>query len=339
MGNSTSVSAVAVDAGGDLIFTGNTYSDNYPVINGQPGSSSGSEQVFVTKFDPAGDNIIYSTYFPAGGFSAASTIAVDASGDAFIAGITGDYGFPVTSHGLGACTSFCNAGFVTKLDPTGALLYSTLLGSGQILPKALTLDTSGHAFVSGLAADDSLQTVNAYQAAYLGGECTSCYSAFFAELNAGGTGFVFSSYLGSGTIASGIALDAVGNIYVAGPANNVYGSTVPLKNELQSADGAFFLSKFAPDGKTLLFGHFLGGYPLPNASETLAGVAIGPDGTVYLRRQYWLGWFSIHARRISASEWRTQQPSNVRNGIQPGAHRSEILDRLGRWLHERDARR
>jgi len=238
--NSTSVAAVAADANGNVIFTGSTFSASYPVVNGQPASPSASEEVFVTKFDSTGENIVYSTYLPAAGFSTGWAITVDQGGDAFVAGITGDLNFPVTSHNLGACSSFCNAGFVTKLDPSGALLYSTLLGSGQILPKALAIDANGNALVAGLAADGSLQTVNAYQAAYTGGLCTACNSAFFAELNGTGTGYIFSSYLGAGNMATGIALDSSGNIYVAGSANSVYGATIPLKGELQSGNGAFF---------------------------------------------------------------------------------------------------
>ncbi len=281
-GNSTSAAAVAADSKGNLIFTGSTFSTTYPVINGQLPDPMASEEVYVTKFDPTGENIVYSTYLPAFGFSTPSALAVDQGGDAFIAGITGDAGFPVTSHNLGACGLFCNAGFVTKLDPSGALLYSTLLGSGQILPKALAIDANGNALVSGLAADGSLQTVNAFQAAYEGGLCTSCYSGFFAKLNDTGTGFIFSSYLGAGNNATGLALDGLGNMYVAGPADNVYGATIPLKGELQSGFGAYFLTKFAPDGKNLLFGTFLGGYPSGNSRESLAGVRVGTDGTVYL---------------------------------------------------------
>ena len=281
-GSGASVAAVAADSNGNLIFTGSTYSTTYPVINGRPPYPMATEEVYVTKFDPTGENIVYSTYLPASGFSTGAAIAVDQVGNAFVAGVTGDASFPVTSHNVGECTSFCNAGFVTKLDPSGALLYSTLLGSGQILPKALVIDANGNALVSGLAADSSLQTVNAFQAAYEGGLCTSCYSAFFAKLNDTGTGFIFSSYLGAGNNATGLALDGLGNIYVAGPADNVYGATIPLKGELQSGFGAFFLTKFAPDGKTLMFGTFLGGYPNGNNTESLAGVRVGADGTVYL---------------------------------------------------------
>jgi hypothetical protein len=292
MDNDTSVTAAAVDATGDLIITGSTFALNYPVVDGDPDGQGASEDVFVTKFDSAGENILYSTYLPAAGFNNARAIAVDANGDAFVAGITGDPGFPVTSHNLGACSIFCNAGFITKLDTAGAMLYSTLLGSGQILPVALTIGADGNALVAGLAADGSMQTVNAYQPAYLGGECTSCNSAFYAKLNSTGKGFVFSSYLGAQNGAGGIALDPAGNIFVAGTFT-VYTPMIPLKGELQSGSGGFFLNKFSPDGQTLLFGTMFGGDIEGDSDdeESVAGVAVGPDGTVYIGGSTWSDGF------------------------------------------------
>jgi hypothetical protein len=281
--NSIQVSAIAADANANLILTGSTFASDYPVVHGKAGSNSGSEQVFVTKLDSTGENILYSTYLPASAFSTASRVAVDANGNAYVIGITGGADFPVTSQNLGTCGSFCNAGFITKLDSAGAMVYSTLLASGQILPKAISVNANGNAFVSGLAADGSLQTVNAFQPLYQGGLCTSCNSGFYAELNSQGTGYVFSSYLGANNTATGITLDKNNNIYVAGSFNSYYQSSIPLKGELQSVLGGFFLTKFAGDGKTLLFGSFLGGdITGKNTPETLSGVAVGADGTVYL---------------------------------------------------------
>jgi len=281
--NGIQVAAIATDTNGDLIMTGSTYSTTFPVVNGKPASTSGSQQVVVTKLDPTGENILYSTYLPASAFTTASGVAVDGNGNAYVIGVTGASDFPVTSQNLGTCGGVCNAGFITKLDSSGAMAYSTLLASGQILPKAIAVNASGNAFVSGLAADGSLQTVNSFQPVYQGGLCTSCNSAFYVELNTQGTGYVFSSYLGANNNATGITLDKDGNIYVAGSFNSNYQSSIPLKGELQSVLGGFFLTKFASDGQTLLFGSFLGGdISGNNTSENLSGIAVGSDGTVYL---------------------------------------------------------
>ena len=228
----------------------------------------------VTKLDPTGENIVYSTYLPASNFSTASAIAVDSGGNAYVTGSTSGYDFPVTSQNLGTCTSFCNAGFITKLGPTGAIVYSTLLGSGQVLPRAVVVNSVGNAFVSG-DADSSLKTVNAFQ--------TTSGGAFFAKLNTDGTAYLFSSYLGANNSATGIALDSSGNLYLAGTFNSYYQSSIPLENQFQSGLGGFFLNKFSSDGQTLLFGSFFGG-DIAGSSipESLAGVGVGSDGTVYL---------------------------------------------------------
>lgn len=280
LNNSTSVSALAVDSEGDLIITGATIATNYPVVNGPSGSLPGDGAIFVTKFDATGQNIVYSTYLEGGAF--ASSIAIDSSGDAFVAGQLDGVGFPLTSHALGTCSGTCMGGYVTKLDPNGTIVYSTLLSSGFVVPHAITIDASGNAVVAGDAEDGSLLTVNAYQAPYLGGSCAGCVGAFFAKLNSTGTGYLFSSNLGANIAASSVALDSSGNIYLTGP-TTVYTPVAPLTNELESGNGGFFLSKFSPDGQTLLFGTMIGeNEALSSEGGSSSSVAVGQDGTVYL---------------------------------------------------------
>jgi hypothetical protein len=177
---------------------------------------------------------------------------------------------------------FCNNGFVVKLDGTGALVYSTLIGSGQQLPKGIVADAAGNAYIAGLSADAGLKTVNAFQSGYSSGLCTTCTGAFFAKLNPTGTAFVFSSYFygpSAGVLetwASAIALDGQGNIYLAGP-----GDGVPLMNSFQQGIGGSFAAEFAPDGKTLLFSTLLGGAVFGSSDRPL-GMQVAPDGTMFL---------------------------------------------------------
>jgi hypothetical protein len=281
--NSTTVSALQVDSAGDVFITGQTHATNYPVAGGGKGSigTSGSQQVYLTKLDPTGTQILYSTYLPAPGFSTAAAMALDTTGNAYVAGIAGDSGFPTTSSNLGTCTNFCNNGFVAKFDTTGGLIYSTLIGSGQQLPKGITVDSTGNAYVAGLSADPGLQTVNAFQSAYGGMVCTSCSGAFFGKLNPTGTAWVFSSYfyspgqINSETFATSITRDAEGNIYFAGN-----GDSVPLKGSFQFATGGSFAAEFAPDGKTLIFSTLLGGNTIQ--TDSVSALQVGPDGTIYL---------------------------------------------------------
>jgi hypothetical protein len=274
--NETDVVAIATDAAGDLFIAGQTLASDYPVVNGLGPIGNSVTQVYVTKINPAGTAILYSTYLPTSSFSSAQNLVVDVNGNAYVTGTAGSSDFPVTSTNLGTCTQFCNTGFVTKLSPSGAIVYSTLLASGQVGAQALAVDASGNAYVAGSTADSTLQTVNAFQ--------TTQGTAFFAKLNATGTAYVFSSYFG-GTMGQGpirgIALDGSGNIYIAG----ITGQDPPLVKPWQSGNGNLFLAKFASDGKTLLFSTRLGSSEDPNIvppQQALTGMAVGGDGTVYL---------------------------------------------------------
>jgi hypothetical protein len=273
------VNAMQLDADGNLIIAGQGFSTSYPIQNGQPPNPSGSAQVFLTKLNGATKEVMYSTYLPASSFSTLTAMTLDAEGSVYLAGITTSTDFPLTSSNLGACSTFCNAGFVAKFASDGSLEYSTLLASGQVLPRSMVVDGNGNAYVTGNAADNSLQTTaNAYQPTYQGQQCTSCGNAFFAKLNPSGTGYVFASYFGGfGTIAaepiiaSGIGLDAQGNLYIGGA--GIPGQTV---QPWQFAQGAFFLAKFVPDGHTLLFSTAFG-----SATRELPKMKVGADGAVY----------------------------------------------------------
>jgi hypothetical protein len=283
--NDINITGAQADAAGNLFLGGDAFAQDYPVVNGQGPKSSGTQQVYVTKLNPAGDTILYSTFLPASGFSNSRALALDAQGNAYLAGIAGASDFPLTSTNLGTCTQFCNAGFVAKFNPTGGLVYSTLLASGQALPYSIAVDSNGNAAVAGGAFDNTLKLVNAYQPAYQGGLCTSCGGPFFAKLNSTGTDFVFSSYFGGPgsaagpSLAKGIAFDATGNVILAGIAT----ADPPIIQPWQYGDGDLFLAEFAPDGKTLLFSTRLGGSgDIQPAFWTMTGMAVGPDGVIYL---------------------------------------------------------
>ncbi|QHS50604.1 choice-of-anchor D domain-containing protein [Edaphobacter sp. 12200R-103] len=282
--NGVEVSALQVDASGSVFLTGQTYASDYPVAGGGQGSTGqgGSEQIYVTKLDPTGTQILYSTYIPSPGFNTAEGIALDASGNAYVTGITGSSSFPTTSANLGTCTnSFCNTGFVAKFDGTGAMVYSTLIGTGQQLPRGITVDTDGNAYIAGNSSDNGLKTVNAFQPSYTGMVCTTCGGVFFAKLNPTGTDWVFSSYffspgqIGASAMATSITRDTQGNIYFGGN-----GTSVPLKGSFQDGTGGSFVAEFAPDGKTLLFSTLLGGDTF--VADTLGQIQVGADGTIYL---------------------------------------------------------
>lgn len=269
--NNTSIKALQVDASGDVFIAGGTSATNFPVVNGT--SYTGlNDQVYVAELDPTGTNVLFSTYFPAGDFSYASALAVDAAGNIYVAGVATIANIPMTSQNLGVCSTFCNTGFAVKFSSSGTLVYSTMLGTEQQLPKAVAVDAGGNLYIAG-STDTGLQAVNGYQTAPSGG-------AFFGKLNPTGTAWVFSSYFwapggANETYATGVTLDTAGDIYITG-----VGTDVPLRNPLQIGVGDGFVAEFGPDGKSLLFSTLIGGTDITAGSGF--GVQVGKDGTIYV---------------------------------------------------------
>jgi hypothetical protein len=161
LGNSATLEAIATDNAGDLFLTGKTTALDYPNTSGSSiNVYTGAGAFYLTKLDPTGNTILYSTMMNAG---EGRTITLDGSGNAYVGGIATDPAFPTTSQSLGVCGQFCNAGFAAKFDTSGKMVYSTLLASGQILPKAITVTGTGEALLTGFASDATLQTLNALQ--------------------------------------------------------------------------------------------------------------------------------------------------------------------------------
>ncbi len=163
----------ATDSAGDLYVTGYTNSTDFPTQAAfapppaKANPNGGQSWAFVTKFAPDAKTLIFSTYLGGtGGNDRAASIAVDSHGNAFVVGSAGSHDFPVTS---GAYQTVCNpvfsgpnvevpncdaggsAAFVSKLGPTGALLYSTFLSGTNTNTYALAVavDKTGRAYVAG----------------------------------------------------------------------------------------------------------------------------------------------------------------------------------------------
>ena len=290
--------AIAVDAAGNMYVTGFTSTIDFPTANPeQPAYGGGLYDVFVTKIDPSGSTLVYSTYL--GGMNAekAFAIAVDSAGSAYITGFTQSPNFPTTVTAFqpvsttGILPSNSSDAFVTKLSPAGnALVYSTYLGGSTNADNAfgIAVDSSGCAYVTGETASIDFPTKNAYQPMLaMGGGLA--IDAFVTKLSADGSALVYSTYLGGGGSGSGfstsgidegfgIAVDSLGSAYVTG---YTYSTSFPTKNPLQAnlAGGSdIFVTKFSPAGNTLVYSTYLGGRDLDEAF----GIAVDALGSAYI---------------------------------------------------------
>ena len=169
---------------------------------------------FLTKFNPQGSALVYSTYLGGSGYDLGNGIAVDSLGSAYVSGSTESTDFPVTPGAFqtacgGGTTGGCYDAFVTKFNPQGsALVYSTYLGgSGNDYNPNIAVDSSGNAYVTGTTqSTDFPVTPGAFQTTC--GSARHCENAFVTKLNPTGSALVYSTYLGgSGDTGNGIAVD------------------------------------------------------------------------------------------------------------------------------------
>jgi len=289
-------SGIAVDAAGSAYVVGTTESRDFPVTPGALQTSFGGENIlgdgFVTKLDPTGSTLVYSTYLGGSNDDEAVAIAVDAFGDAYVGGATRSANFPVTPGAFqtryagGDSNTFGAGGdgFAVELNPAGStLLFSTFLGGGsEDSVRGISVDPSGNVIVAGRTASRDFPASDAVvQPAFAGSgsEGASGGDAFVTKLNAGGSALVFSTFLGgSGDDgASTVEVDATSNIYVQGGTDS---TNFPTAHALQGSllgKHNSFLAKLDPTGATLLYSTYLGGKGMDFAIG-----AADSAGTVYL---------------------------------------------------------
>jgi len=313
--------AIAVDAAGNAYVAGQTYSTDFPVTQGafqttNRAAANETSNAFVAKLNPTGTALVYSTYLGGSGYQveypgdAANAIAVDAAGDAYVAGQSYSPDFPVT-QGAFQTTNNCVANqcanaFVTKLNPGGmALVYSTYLGGsggnrvgymGDV-GSAIALDAQGHAYLTGQAGSSNFPvTSGAFQSANHA-VANQASTAILTELNTAGTGLVYSTYLGGsgGDAGNAIAVDSEANAYVAGWTASTDFPVTPEAFQTASHATSFgfnaFVTKMNPAGTALVYSTYLGGSGgVVNLMPTLmmkggdqaSGLAVDSSGNVYV---------------------------------------------------------
>ncbi len=267
---------IAVDASGSAYITGSAGSANFPTANPLQASSGGSFDAFVAKLNASGSALVYSTYLGGNGIDTGYGIAVDGSGNAYVAGLADSTNFP-TVNPIQAANGGIRDAFVAKLNASGsALVYSTYLGgSGLDLALGIAVDASGNAYVTGGTLSTNFPTLSPIQVANGGG-----MDAFVAKVNAAGSALLYSTYLGgsSGDEGYGITVDASGNAYVTGVAQS---ANFPTANPLQAALSGFadaFVAKLNAAGSALVYSTYLGG----SGGETGAGIAVDASGNAYI---------------------------------------------------------
>ncbi|HVN03777.1 MAG TPA: SBBP repeat-containing protein [Bryobacteraceae bacterium] len=295
---------VAADAEGNAYVTGTTAAPDYPHSAGMPAGTvypdllSGLSGAFFAKINPSGGEILYGGALTApvheceGGSSCflssvgatGAAIAVDAAGNAYIAGNTNGGGLPATS---GVLQTSGTGAFVAKVNAAGTdMVYVTYLASGTQLPglgteatdgvAAIAADDKGNAYLAGTTQDSAFPvTAGAFQTAIAGTPSPNALpaaDAFVAKLNATGSAMVWATLLGGSGSDEGrtIAVDGNGNVWVSGTTQSTdFPSKVPV-----SPNGGEFLAELNSTGTALSYGAL---FP---SNTVAAALALGPNSTL-----------------------------------------------------------
>jgi hypothetical protein len=269
--------AIAVDAQGCAYVTGNTGSYNsgvasqrtFPTTAGafQTNYSGGNSAAFVTKLNPAGNGLEYSTFLGGFGNNASSSfgdtapddlalgIVVDSAGNAVVTGRTESEKFPVLNAIQPTAGGGLSDAFVTKLNANGtALIFSTFLGGAGEENRtvgAIGIDVNDNVYLTGATNSINFPVNNAIQPSY-GGNPEN--EAFVTKLNGSGA-LIYSTYLGSSNFKRGfgIAADPVSNVYVT---------------------GTNLLRKISANGTTLLYSRTLNGEGRSVALDTRGNIYV-----------------------------------------------------------------
>ena len=226
-----------VDAGSNVVVTGNTTSNNFPTHGTntafQATPLNANNHVFLSKLDSLGHTLLYSTYLSGTGTDTATGLALDVSGNAYVSGRTtsteAQTGFPSTLGSYQPLSRAANQFFVTKVNPTlsglNSVPYSTYFGgstpnggdaTGETLGGGVAVDANSDVYITGGTNFTDMPVLNAFQGTLKGGQ-----DVFVAELDptaVTGTQLLYSTYLGGtgNDIAYGIAVDSALSAYVTG---------------------------------------------------------------------------------------------------------------------------
>lgn len=271
--------AIAVDSQGAAYVTGDTTSNDFPTISGASyTSNNGSADVFISKLNPQGSALIYSTFLGGASADSGKGIAVDSQGIAYVAGITGSANFPTT---LGAFNMNHSGGwdcFVTKLNAMGrALVYSTFLGgSGADHAEDIAVDSQDSAYVGGWTSSANFPTtMGAFDTTHNGG-----YDCFVTKLDAIGGNIVYSTFLGSpgGERVTDIALSSDLALVTGFTDSANFPTTIGAFDRSHNGATDCFVSKLDATGGSLVYSTFLGGAGYDGAS----GIAVNSQGIAYV---------------------------------------------------------
>jgi hypothetical protein len=276
------VQGMVVDGQGNIYVTGHTSSLDFP---GAASKSGDETDLFVAKVSPSGAALLWSVVLGGSAQDEGRALALDDRGGLWVTGVTASPDFPISR---GYRFQGVDDAVVLNLDAaTGAVRDSWVYGSMNLDEgNAIAVDRDGHAYITGMISDKFNQR-----------------EAFLLIVDGQTHSFRASNSFGSPSgedVGNALALDGDGNVYITGqtaPAGQA--DDFPVVEPLQAHCGArdsagncgqdAFVVKLGPGGQGMLYSTYLGGSYAGGATgagaDSGAGIAVGPDGSIYVTGQ------------------------------------------------------
>lgn len=259
--------AIAVDSLSSAYVTGETNSKDFPTKNPFQATNSGAKDfaAFVTKINPEGNDLVYSTYLSGSGENQEGNgIAVDNQGFAYVVGETTSKDFPIKNAFQATNKGPKFTAYITKLNTVGnGLVFSTYLGGsgGQDEINGISIDQDKNIYVTGETNSKDFPTKNPIQPTPK--PAGAAQTGFVTKMNASGTDLIYSTYLGGSggnDYPTSIHVDSLDNVYVVGYTNS---SDFPVLNPVQATNNGpnftAFITKINALGSGLVYSTYLGG--------------------------------------------------------------------------------
>jgi len=287
---------IGVDAKGNVLVSGWTGASDFPTKNGQPIAPPNNAYLgFLVSLSPDGSSLNYGTMLgsPPSVSPAAMTYAtamtLDASGNAYVTGITGD-GFYTTPGALNQAAVGNSRNsfdvYLAKFNPAGTLVYSAVLGTadpqngggGPIGASAIAVDANGDAFIAGQAGTLWPISGNAYLKQITGSMPYA--TPFVTEVAPDAKSLIYSTYLDYAYVVTGITVLSNGNALVAGDSAGPTYPTTANAYQINKGKESAFLTELNSNGSDLVYSTVIG-----DASYKINGIALDPDGDIWLAAQ------------------------------------------------------
>ena len=302
--NEDYATGIGMDKFEDVIIAGSTRSADFPVAGAiesyHPGTcgTQPCRDIFVSKFNPIGSTLQYSTYVGGSNDDVASQLVLDMAGDIFVVGNTLSTDFPITPHAtqktFGGGTVTGDA-FAFELASKGGIAYSTYIGgSGDEVAYGVTVDYAPSAtpnlYVVGSTTSKNFPvTTGAYQATCGLSQAGSCENGFATKLAPQDLSVAYSTYLGGsgglGDAAYGAAVDSSNDLYITGITGSPNFPTTPGAYDRTCGSDSLcngtydgFVTELNNNATSLIFSTFLGG----SNYDYTAGIALDGSGAIYV---------------------------------------------------------